>query len=250
VLRRRPHDGEYLLEIIVRHEVAEHVAHAVDEHPARGSPRKRLLDPIRPQRRIEAALERVSGHITETLGEALRVAVLAPWRDLHAPRDGIPGLVRPLDRAASHADILYAGSIASKLGIAPRSRQSRMMAEGPGRCPAARRYSPSERQPANAGAHHSARIPSWRAFLTVMTYLPHSKRNYRLSLTWRIWRQWKGSRGRCRSSPSKRRSAASARLVGCLAYMGRQRPTDANSQTGMSGSSRRRSSNTKLLARS
>jgi hypothetical protein len=45
-------------------------------------------------------LERMTGHATESLGESLRVTVLAAGRDLRAPPHGVPGRVGPFDRAA------------------------------------------------------------------------------------------------------------------------------------------------------
>ncbi len=53
VLGRPPHYIEGALEKSILHEITEDVAHRVHEHPARGSPRERLFEPLGAQERIK-----------------------------------------------------------------------------------------------------------------------------------------------------------------------------------------------------
>ena len=71
-----------------RDALMEEVGHRVHEDQLGPAPAKGDLEPIRPDLEVEALAEGVARDAAATLGERLRVAVGAPWRDLVAPCDG------------------------------------------------------------------------------------------------------------------------------------------------------------------
>jgi hypothetical protein len=87
------------------------VGHAVHEDPLRPPPMQWLVNPLRPQRHVEPALEMVARDSPPPLGERLRIAVIAPSGHLCAPGDRVPGCPgrpivgpRPFDlRRRAHA---------------------------------------------------------------------------------------------------------------------------------------------------
>lgn len=73
------------------------ITHGVDENHAWRSPAQRLVQPLRPQRQIKAALEGMSRRSAKPLGKTFRVAMVATGADLCAAGDRIPSGVRPLN---------------------------------------------------------------------------------------------------------------------------------------------------------
>ena len=92
------HRVEHGIDEAARHLLVEQVAHRIDEDHARPTPGKRLAQPLRPKREVEAALERMAGHSAKPLGEALGIATIAAGADLAAPGYRIPSRIRPFDR--------------------------------------------------------------------------------------------------------------------------------------------------------
>ena len=84
----------------------EEVTHRVDEHPARRSPVKRLLQPLGPERQIEAILEGMSDYTSEAFGKPLRVAGIATTCQLGTPCNRVPRRISPFDlRATCHVAV-------------------------------------------------------------------------------------------------------------------------------------------------
>ena len=108
VLRRAPHDVENVMDELLRDPFVEEVAHRIDEDQPRALPTQRLLQPGRPDAKVEPLLVGMAGDPAPALSERLGVAVSAAGRHLVAPGHGVPRRLRPLDRAAvSHASAPY-----------------------------------------------------------------------------------------------------------------------------------------------
>lgn len=71
----------------------EEVAHRVDEDPAGLAPAIGFTQALRMQGEAKSLWEMLG----EAFGDALGVAVLAPWAHLIAAGGGVPGRIRPLD---------------------------------------------------------------------------------------------------------------------------------------------------------
>ena len=91
------HDGGDGRDVLVGHGVLEEVAHAVDEHRARGWPLKWFEELSWDEPWVKAVLVGVAWHVAEAFGEGFCVAVFASGADLHAATNGVPGGVRPFD---------------------------------------------------------------------------------------------------------------------------------------------------------
>src|SRR2546423_596609 len=100
MLRRAAHHVEHALDELVGHVLVKEIRHAIDENAPTGSPAERKLERAGNKPEIEALLERMIRHATETFREGLGVAVLAARRDLRASAYRVPRRVRPLDRAS------------------------------------------------------------------------------------------------------------------------------------------------------
>src|SRR3954451_9027265 len=84
----------------------EHVRHRVDEDAPWLPPAQRHLEPVRPEAQVETLFVGVFGNSAEALRERFGVAMCATGRHLVTACYGIPGGVRPLNRAlAAHADV-------------------------------------------------------------------------------------------------------------------------------------------------
>lgn len=91
------HDGCDMGDVVLRDVFMKHVAHGIDEDPARGFPLEGIGEFFGDEAEIEAELERVALHSAPTLGEGFRVAVFATGADLGASPHGIPSRISPLD---------------------------------------------------------------------------------------------------------------------------------------------------------
>ena len=91
------HDGGDGRDVLVGHGVLEEIAHAVDEHRARGWPLEWFEELSWDEPWVKAVLVGVAWHVAEAFGEGFCVAVFASGADLHAATNGVPGGVRPFD---------------------------------------------------------------------------------------------------------------------------------------------------------
>ena len=97
------HSVEHLIDESLWYPLMEKIAHGVHENLARLSPAQRLVEALRPQSQVEAAAEGMTGYPSETLRQALGVAIVASRADLGAPGDRISSGVGPLDfRSVCH----------------------------------------------------------------------------------------------------------------------------------------------------
>lgn len=92
----------------------EQIAHRIDENPKRFAPAQRLIEFLRNESKIEAALVRMASHPTKALGKSLSVAMLAARTDLGAAAHRVPCGVCPLYCRSTRHDNLI-GEIKTKL---------------------------------------------------------------------------------------------------------------------------------------
>jgi len=94
---RLSHDLECLMNEVFRYSLVEEVAHAVDKNPPRLCPPKRKRELVRMEGYGKSISVARVAHRLKPSCQALGIAVFAPWADLRAPGDRVPGSIRPLD---------------------------------------------------------------------------------------------------------------------------------------------------------
>ena len=103
-LKRMPlgaaHHVEDVLHKLVGDVLVEQVAHRVHEDHPRPLPTQRLVEPFRPEPKVESLLVGVTRDTAPSLGECFGVAVGAARRDLVAACDRVPGGLGPFDRTS------------------------------------------------------------------------------------------------------------------------------------------------------
>jgi hypothetical protein len=74
------------------------VAHGVHKDHFWGLPAEWLGEFLGDEAKVKALLVRVAGYSAKAFGEYLCVTVLAPWANLGATANRVPGCVCPFDR--------------------------------------------------------------------------------------------------------------------------------------------------------
>ena len=102
---RSRHDPTNHFDVLVGYALVKQIAHGIHEHKLRGAPQKRLSQLLRNKSKIETVFIWMPLHSPETLGECLRIAVLATGADLRAATNWIPGGVGPFDFRVARQEV-------------------------------------------------------------------------------------------------------------------------------------------------
>jgi hypothetical protein len=99
MLRRLRHNSEGALDEVEWDVLVKEITHAVDKDSARCPPAAREVEELLMERQSEPVPIPGHAHRLQSVGERVRVAMIAAWADMSASRHKVPGSVRPLDSA-------------------------------------------------------------------------------------------------------------------------------------------------------